>query len=46
LVEKAEREDALATEAAEMTFEELLAQEKSDAAFWQRHRKLTSILPK
>uniref|UniRef100_A0A0D9Y4K1 Uncharacterized protein n=1 Tax=Oryza glumipatula TaxID=40148 RepID=A0A0D9Y4K1_9ORYZ len=46
LVEKAEREDALAAEAAEMTFEELLAQEKSDAAFWQRHRKLTSILPK
>uniref|UniRef100_A0A0E0JF75 Uncharacterized protein n=1 Tax=Oryza punctata TaxID=4537 RepID=A0A0E0JF75_ORYPU len=46
LVEKANREDALAAEAAEMTFEELLAQEKSDAAFWQRHRKLTSISPK
>ncbi|KAF0915971.1 hypothetical protein E2562_000606 [Oryza meyeriana var. granulata] len=45
-MEKEAHEDALAAEATEMTFEELLAQEKSDAAFWQRHRKLTSISSK
>ncbi|XP_006643874.1 uncharacterized protein LOC102703429 [Oryza brachyantha] len=46
MMERADREEALAAEATEMTFEELLALEKSDAAFWQRHRKLTSISSK
>lgn len=42
-MEKEAREHALATEAPEISFEELLAQEKKDAAFWQRNGKLRSI---
>ncbi|KAL5227543.1 hypothetical protein ABZP36_015808 [Zizania latifolia] len=46
VMEKEAHEHALAAEATEISFEELLAQEKSDAAFWQRHRKLSSISSK
>ncbi|KAL5223312.1 hypothetical protein ABZP36_028025 [Zizania latifolia] len=46
VMEKEACEHALAPEATEISFEELLAQEKSDVAFWQRHKKLSSISSK
>lgn len=42
-MEKKALEQALADEEPEMSFEELLAEEKKDAAFWWRDGKLRSI---
>ena len=42
-LEKEALEQALADEEPEMTFEELLEEEKKDAAFWWPDGKLRSI---
>jgi hypothetical protein len=42
-MQKEAHERALAAEEPEMSFEELLAEEKKDAAFWWRDGKLRSI---
>lgn len=43
VMEKEAQEQALANEVPEMSFDELLAQEKEDTAFWWRDGKLRSI---